>query len=87
MSDYMAESPLWVEGVMRPPEEFGLSPDLVAGLREWENHFLAHFDHESGWDSVATRDWYRVRTDGLLAALRDELDDTYEVKANLWPLS
>lgn len=84
MSDYGAESPLWVGGMIYPAR-LGLSAELSARLLAWEEHFLAHSDDERGWSS-ADREWYAEQVAELAHSLRQELPRGAVVHVNLWPL-
>lgn len=86
MSDYRAESPVWVGRYLVAPEYLGISADLARRLREWQQLFEEHFDDARGWDSEAIRESYRDHADVLLRDLRAELDPRVELIADLWPL-
>ncbi|MGH3412058.1 MAG: hypothetical protein ACRDPH_03125 [Marmoricola sp.] len=86
MSDYRAESPVWVRGVLVTPEYLGLSAGLARALREWEQYFEDHFDDERGWDSQPASDWYRTQAEVLVRSLRAELDPRVELSVDLRPL-
>jgi hypothetical protein len=89
MSDYAAQSPLWIGAVNVTPEHLGLSPDLARRVAEWEECFLTHFGYadEQGWNSASAREWYADRADGLLRDLSDELGADVMATVHLWPLA
>jgi hypothetical protein len=82
----MAESPLWSTDDMLLPEKLGLSPPLVAAINDWQRHFETHFDHETGWDSSSSQEWYRAVAPELMDALKEELPVGTQVDVDLWPL-
>lgn len=86
LSDYGAESPTWVGGVMVSPEHLSVSAPLATRLRRWQQHFVDHFDVDHGWDSDTAREWYRVEAEGLVEDLRAELDPDVRLTVDLWPL-
>lgn len=86
MSDYDAESPLWIDNVMIDPRRLALSVELSTGLLAWQAHFVAHFHHEGGWDTTSDRSWYGERGDELVRSLREELPAGTTLEIDLWPL-
>lgn len=66
--------PLWETSPnARTPEDYGLSDELTKGMRNWVEHWEAHFDPFRGWDADESAAWSRAEGDLLIADLRKEV--------------
>jgi len=77
--DY-TEWPLWESSTdwrdspyTMEPSDYGLSADVTALLRAWQDVWDRHFRHDSGWDSPEhDAEWTRLG-DRTVSRLRDEV--------------
>lgn len=68
-----SSTPTWDVGYATGPDEYGLTPDLAAGLARWQAFWEAHHLPETGWEAQDhRRQWVREGR-RLEARLREEV--------------
>lgn len=77
--DYGADWPLWEDGLMFP-DDYALSTELTAELRDWVDFWEANFHHLSGWNEPALRAGWIASGREITERLRAEVGADIEVE-------
>jgi hypothetical protein len=79
--------PLWEDhtdwrmtGYTMEPADYGLSIELTAALREWNDLWESHFHYARGWDTTANEVDWKQRGELVAARLRDEVKEWADVE-------